>query len=125
VDRSTLQSTPDCVICRSELNVPPLLTGGQEPVLLLANRQIFEYQLDTGFVVDDCDAIASVEVHPRDAAILGLQNRQQLAWSAQAPGGAPTPIAPGKTVRIVDGLSITVGTRLARVSSHSVHAART
>ena len=116
VDRVMMQSAPGCVVCRQPLVVPPLLTARQEPIMLAAHRQIYDYQLDTGFVVDDCTAIASVEPHPRDATIIGLQNRQATAWSAQAPGGPATSIAPGKTVRIVDGLSIATGQRSARVS---------
>ena len=116
VDRALVQNGLHCVACKGLIAVPPLLSAAHEPLLLRAKRAILEYQLDSGFVIDDCPCIAIVQPHPTDFAILGLQNTRATPWMAQLPGGAPLQIAPGKTVRIIDGLAILVGERHAIVS---------
>lgn len=117
VDRVMVGSGHSCVTCQAILALPPLLSSGNEPVLLKARRKIFEYQLATGFIFNDAAPLASVESHPRDASILGLLNTQPSAWSVSTVENKPMRIEPGKTVRIIDGLTIDFGERRARVSN--------
>ena len=84
-----------------------------------AAAQNLEYQLSSGYVVTDEAPIGTVESHPRDRAILGLQNIGAGTWSAHTLEGNKVTIVPGKTVRIVDGIAINFGQREGTVSGVS------
>lgn len=119
VDRVMVRSGHACVTCEAILALPPLLSSGNEPVLLKARRKIFGYQLATGFIFRDTAPLASVESHPHDPTILGLLNTQSGAWSVSTAENKPMRIEPGKTVRIIDGLTVDFGERRARISCAS------
>eukprot|EP01037_Dinobryon_pediforme_P014605 gene14605-14729_t len=121
VDRVLVGGGYSCVTCRAKLSLPPLLSSGNEPVLLKARRKIFEYQLATGFIFNETSPLASVESHPRDTAILGLLNTQPGAWSVSTLEKNSIRIEPGKTVRIIDGLVIDFGGRQARSAHGAAH----
>lgn len=116
IDRNRVETGIACVTCGAPLDLPPLLNAGHEPVLLKPARRVFDYQLDTGFIVEDAEALVAVESHPRDPAILGLHNARADAWPVEMPNGTRLMLAPGRTVRIVDGLVIAFGERRAQVS---------
>lgn len=105
-----------CVICGTALPLPPLLNVGRDPVLLAPRHKICEYQLSPGYVVTDEAPMAAVESHPRDPAILGLQNIGAGQWSAHTLDGNKVTVVPGKTVRIVDGIAINFGFREGTIS---------
>lgn len=119
VDHAMQAHACNCVACGGALPLPPLLNAGRDPILLTPRRKIFEYQLSSGYVVTDEAPIGTVESHPRDRAILGLQNVGSGTWSAHTLEGNKVTIVPGKTVRIVDGIAINFGQREGTVSGVS------
>jgi hypothetical protein len=119
VDRAMQQRGCSCVACGAAMPLPPLLNIGRDPILLTARRKIFEYQMSSGYIVTDEAPIGTVESHPRDRAILGLQNIGAGTWSAHTVDGNKVTIVPGKTVRIVDGIAINFGLREGTVSGVS------
>jgi eukaryotic-like serine/threonine-protein kinase len=116
VDRVMQQRGLSCVACGAALPLPPLLNFGRDPVLLTPRRNIFEYQMSSGYVVTDAAPLGTVESHPRDIKILGLHNVGADTWSAHTLDGNKVTIVPGKTVRIVDGIAINFGFREGTVS---------
>ncbi len=111
LDRESWRGGAHCVACGASLAAPPLLTAGYDPLLLTSRRTIFGYQLTSWFIDDDASPLASVASHPRDAAILGLQNLAASQWSARTADGRRVDVGPGKTVRVVEGLDIDFGER--------------
>jgi eukaryotic-like serine/threonine-protein kinase len=123
VDGAMIQRGCCCVSCGAAVPLPPQLNFNRDPLLLTPRRKIFEYQMSAGYIVSEEPPVGSVESHPRDPAILGLQNIGKGAWAARTTDGNKVTIAPGKTVRIVDGIAINFGAREGTVAGVSPAAA--
>lgn len=117
VDGAMIQRGCTCVSCGAAVPLPPQLKFVKDPVLLTPRRKLFEYQMQASYVVSDEPPVGSVESHPRDPTILGLQNVGRDTWAARTVDGNKVTITPGKTVRIVDGIAIDFGVREGTVSA--------
>ncbi|MBG1233908.1 protein kinase domain-containing protein [Aestuariivirga litoralis] len=108
-DLKLLESGSHCVVCQTVMALPPLLTARRDPLLLKLRRKILEYQMAAGYVDPAAQVIASVQSNPKDPTMIGLQNMNTASWDVRGLDGKNFSVAPGKTVRILDGLNIGFG----------------
>ncbi len=106
-----------CLACEAEVPVPPRLVLGRDVVALGRGAQLFPHHVDPAraFVFDA--PVAAVEAHPADPAITGLRNLTHAPWAGRLPDGSELSVAPGRTVRIVEGLEIDFGGRRGTVAT--------
>jgi hypothetical protein len=102
-----------CGYCDSSPGAPPVLHSGRQLAALLAGGSLTLGQL-TG-EADDRRPFARIDAHPQQAQVLGLRNLSEQTWRAEIPGYSATPIEPGKTIRLLNGLTIDVPGMQARV----------
>lgn len=99
---------PDvCGYCGQSPRVPALLVHGKSVFVLEPGRTVI---LD-GTADGSAAPVAAVESHPDRPEILGLRNLTDETWRTEVPGYSATPIAPGKTIRLLDGLKLDIGGR--------------
>ena len=110
VDRQRV-GAPSCVACGGALSLPATLTIGRDVVLLAPRRKVLSYQIAAGATAADDTPVAVVASHPSDPAVLGVQNVGTHVWSVQTSDGKTATVAPGRTLRIVDGIAIDFGSR--------------
>lgn len=110
VDRQRI-GAPACVACGSALSLPAMLSIGRDVVLLGPRNKVLAYQIAGGAVAGDDAPVAVVTSHPSDPAILGMQNVGTQTWSIHTPDGKTATVAPGRTLRIADGIAIDFGSR--------------
>jgi DNA-binding helix-hairpin-helix protein with protein kinase domain len=100
-----------CVACRSAIPVPSRLVIGKESIALAPSRALYPHHLRNSGGYSFNQAAAIVQPHPADARVLGLRNMTANAWSAKLPDGRTATVEPGKSIRVVPGLSLDFGQR--------------
>lgn len=92
-----------CGYCEAPPEPPPVLVSDKRLVVLEAGRPVSRDQLTDS---DSQEQVAMIEAHPQRPAILGMRNLLDETWRVEIPGFSAAPIAPGKTVRLIDGTRI-------------------
>ncbi len=94
-----------CGYCGQDPAVPPLLKVDKNILTLDVSRPITSSMLS--LMIEQPDpVVATVEAHPQHAHVLGLRNQSAETWRSEIPGYSATPIAPGKTLRLLHGSRI-------------------
>ena len=105
-------AAPVCWNCGAVVPVAPRLVlrapTVREPVLLSSSTTLSAYRLRQG-EFSLADRAAVVSAHPTVPNVLGMTNRTRKTWRARTPDERETLVPPGRTVRLVDGLSIDFG----------------
>jgi len=107
-------TVPPCSYCGELTNPPPVLTTGKRVLVLGDGLQLTQGEL-TG--AGSNRAAGLVNAHPSRPGILGLKNLSSDHWQTEIPGYSATAIAPGKTVRLLDGLRLGIGRSNFQVSN--------
>ncbi len=95
-----------CAYCGAVSALPAVLTTGKRSIVVRDGLLLTRGELMGG---RSALKAGSVSVHPSKPGVLGLQNLSEDHWQAEIPGYSASVIAPGKTVRLLDGLRLGIG----------------
>ena len=98
------QNHVECAYCGNKTEPLAVLSINKRQVVLHPGRIVETCAIENEARGDT--AFAEVTVHPQKADVIGLKNLSQQIWRAQMPGYSATPLEPGKTIRLVNGLSL-------------------
>lgn len=108
--------TSTCWSCRAGLTLPArirLTRGNRMSSTVMANRgtALYPHHLsdDAHALYDFSRRVAEVIEHPDDPRILGLKNLSAESWTATLPDGQIKEIAPGKTLNLRTGVTLSFG----------------
>lgn len=95
-----------CSYCGTPVTTPALLKSGKRCVVLHDGLQ-----LTRGDLIGNTNAHPAglVSAHPTKQGVVGITNLSADHWQIEIPGYSASAIAPGKTVRLLDGLKLGVG----------------
>ena len=79
-----------------DVQLTVVAAGGQRPASKGAKETLFE---------------AEIVANPSDPSVLGVKNNGATAWDVRVPGSEANKIAPGKSLKLVDGTRISAGGR--------------
>ncbi|HWG03716.1 MAG TPA: hypothetical protein VG271_01755, partial [Beijerinckiaceae bacterium] len=116
VDVETARVMPTCMACGKIVPRPTRITIGNYLVATLPGHELYRHHIELGASIILAEPVGRIEQHPTNTEILGLHNLSAEAWTGQLRDGNVLPVAPGKTVRIVDGLGVDFGHRRGTVS---------
>ena len=108
-------NAPSCPSCRNAVPRPVRMAMDRTLVPLRPADVLYAHHIDPAVMLDFETSVGVVVPNPKDPGIIGLRNLMATPWSGRIDQGADIPIAPGKTIRLVDGLSIDFRTRVGRV----------
>jgi DNA-binding helix-hairpin-helix protein with protein kinase domain len=100
-----------CVACGIEVPLPLGLLVGRDEIALVPGAEVTAHHLDPARRFDDATVLAAVEPHPSDPTVLGLRNRGGTGWRATFADGRGAEIAPGRTLRLMPGVTVDFGRR--------------
>jgi DNA-binding helix-hairpin-helix protein with protein kinase domain len=111
VNVETAQSPPICLACGKTVPRPTRITIGNYLVAALPGSELYRHHVEPGASVILAQPVGRIEQHPTNAEIVGLHNLSSEPWTGQLRNGNLLPVAPGRTVRVVDGLGVDFGHR--------------
>lgn len=107
-----------CWSCQQALAVPLALkiTAAGSPVcrsvLLARDARVFTHHLMASVPrhdFSDAATVAAVAEHPRVRGRYGLKNLTDEAWEAEFPTGEPAQVAPGRSIELIEGIRLDIG----------------
>ena len=116
VNVESAKTPPICAACGKTVARPTRITIGNYLVATLPGRELYRHHIEPGAAISLAEPVGRIEQHPTNAEILGLHNLTGEPWTGQLQNGNLLPVAPGKTVRVVDGLGVDFGHRHGVVS---------
>jgi DNA-binding helix-hairpin-helix protein with protein kinase domain len=103
------QTTQSCWHCSNTVPKPLCLKLKNHSVVMANGAELYGQHLNAKNASDANKAVARVVVHPRQAHILGLENRDGAPWHAVTPKGKEITIHPGVRVTLRPGVQIDFG----------------
>ncbi|MFM9915858.1 MAG: PrsW family intramembrane metalloprotease [Rhizobacter sp.] len=86
-----------------------ILEVGTARIPATAGARLYERQVPGAHSGQGDAVVAEVTPHPSDPAVLGLKNLSDQAWSLVTAEGQHRELAPGRSIRLVAGLQVTIG----------------
>ena len=111
LDGASENAPTPCAACGAHVATPPHLRLGAHFVRLEPGDELYPHQLAAGASFALAPPSGRVNSHPTDPNILGLQNMSAQQWIGQTPEGGALNVAPGKTVKLIDGMVVDFGGR--------------
>jgi eukaryotic-like serine/threonine-protein kinase len=94
-----------CWACKGHPSIPPRLHLGRQLVMLNPDTVLFPHHLG-GDLYDYSTHLGRVTEHPLDPRVRGLQNLTDDVWVATDPDGMEHRIGRERSVRLIDGMTI-------------------
>lgn len=93
-----------CWNCGKAVQVPNKITIGKNQVLLNQSTKLLHHHVYDDFDMDT--VVGSVVQNPKNPALWGIRNEDNVNWTYQKADGTQIPVAPGKTAGIAKGVKI-------------------
>ena len=93
-----------CWNCGKTVLVPHKIIIGKNRVLLQPNTKLLHHHVYDDFDIDA--VVGSLVQNPKNPALWGIRNEEQVNWTYQKADGTQIPVAPGRTAGIAKGVKI-------------------
>jgi eukaryotic-like serine/threonine-protein kinase len=106
---------PACAACGKPVARPTRIALANYLIAFSPGSELFRHHVEPGASLWLADPVGRIEPHPSNPALIGLHNLTEHPWTGRTREGNVLGVAPGRTIRVVDGLAVDFGARRGEV----------
>ena len=116
VEAEPASAMPACTACGKPVPRPTRMAFSNHIVAFLPGCELYRHHIEPGASLSLSEPVGRIDPHPTNPAVIGLHNLTAAPWNGHLRDGQRLSVAPGRTVKVVDGLEVDFGKRRGIVS---------